>query len=288
MRERGMVSTMQTPKLRYTGAVLLAFVLALPASALASHQPSHVGAPGGTAAITENNDSDGVPNNIPDEGDNQHPSGKDRSVENGGSGDQGRSSSTPDQNGRGPERDTGGTDKPNGPGGADIIDQDRNNGCGNDDDFDDDNEGLCGKVKNASAFPENGKPSDKAERDENPKPQEQEKGNLGGEDQTPPLGVAAGQAGGSQPGAGAGAAVVTPVVGQPGAPPSGQVLGEVIVQGMSGGNVLPVRQGRNASAGALATTGAGFAAVVLLAVGLIAAGTVFAHSGRGKGRSAQR
>jgi hypothetical protein len=277
MGERGIVSTMQTRNLRYAGAALLAFVLALPASALASHQPNHVGAPGGTAAITENNDSDGVPNNIPDEGDNQHPSGKDRSVENGGSGDQGRSSSTPDQNGRGPERDNGGTDKPNGPGGADIIDQDRNNGCGNDDDFDDDNEGLCGKVKNRSTLPENGKPGDKEERDEDVKPQE-----------TPPLGIAAGQPGGSQPGAGAAVGGVAPVAGQPGAPPSGQVLGEVIVQGVSAGNVLPVTQERNASAGALATTGAGFAAVLLLGVGLLVAGTVLAHAGRGRGRTAER
>ena len=96
-------------------------------------------------AYTEDNDADGVANNVPDEGDNAHPSGNDRSVEPGGSGNQGNSESTPDQNGNGPERDHEGTDKPNGPGGVDKEDQDGNNGCGNDDDFEDDNEGWCGK-----------------------------------------------------------------------------------------------------------------------------------------------
>ncbi|MEA2498332.1 MAG: hypothetical protein QOH26_737 [Actinomycetota bacterium] len=96
-------------------------------------------------AFTEDNDADGVVNNVPDEGDNAHPSGNDRSVEPGGSGNQGNAESTPDQNGHGPERDYEGTDKPNGAGGVDKNDQDGNNGCGNDDDFEDDNEGWCGK-----------------------------------------------------------------------------------------------------------------------------------------------
>ena len=100
-----------------------------------------------STSYTEDNDSgDGnTPNNVSDDGDNRHPSGKDRSVENGGSGTQGKSESTPDQDGHGPERDYNGTDKPNGPGGIDVADQDGNNGCGNDDDFEDDNEGWCGK-----------------------------------------------------------------------------------------------------------------------------------------------
>ena len=81
-----------------------------------------------------------------DEGDNRHPSGKDRSVENGGSGNQGRSESNPDDS-KGPMRYEGvqGDDKPGGPGGTDLADQDGNNGCGNDDDFDDDNNGFCGR-----------------------------------------------------------------------------------------------------------------------------------------------
>jgi hypothetical protein len=101
-----------------------------------------------STAYTEDNDSNdgGTPNNVEDEGDNQHPSGKDRSVENGGSGTQGKSESHPDDS-KGPMRYEGdpGPDKANGPGGEDLADQDGNNGCGNDDDFDDDNNGHCGR-----------------------------------------------------------------------------------------------------------------------------------------------
>ncbi|MFN2588450.1 MAG: hypothetical protein ABR613_10095 [Actinomycetota bacterium] len=92
--------------------------------------------------------------------DNRHPSGKDRSAEPGGSGNQGKSESAPDDNvgpmrnecGASPASDPRGgcTDKPGGSGGIDLHDQDGNNGCGNDDDFDDDNNGHCGgKVKGA-------------------------------------------------------------------------------------------------------------------------------------------
>jgi len=99
-------------------------------------------------AYTEDNDTNdgGTPNNVSDDGDNRHPSGKDRSVENGKSGNQGKSESNPDDS-KGPMRYEGaqGDDKPNGPGGTDLADQDGNNGCGNDDDFDDDNNGWCGK-----------------------------------------------------------------------------------------------------------------------------------------------
>lgn len=103
----------------------------------------------GNTAYTEDNDTNdgGTKNNVADEGDNQHPSGKDRSVENGKSGNQGNSESDPDDDGRGPDRSNGGPDKPNGSGGEDLADQDGNNGCGNDDDFEDDNEGWCGKPK---------------------------------------------------------------------------------------------------------------------------------------------
>ena len=81
-----------------------------------------------------------------DDGDNAHPSGKDRSVENGGSANQGKSESNADDS-KGPMRYEGGQgdDKPQGPGGTDRDDQDGNNGCGNDDDFDDDSNGWCGK-----------------------------------------------------------------------------------------------------------------------------------------------
>jgi hypothetical protein len=100
--------------------------------------------------VTEDNDSDGVPNNVPDDGDNRHPSGRDRSIENGNSGNQGNSPSDPDG------MSNGGADKPGGTGGIDQMDQDGNNGCGNDDDFEDDNNGLClgQKPEESSTAPE--------------------------------------------------------------------------------------------------------------------------------------
>ena len=107
-----------------------------------------------STAYTEDNDTNdgGTPNNVSDDGDNAHPSGKDRSVESGNSGNQGKSESNPDDS-KGPMRYEGalGDDKPNGPGGTDLADQDGNNGCGNDDDFDDDNNGWCGKPKPSPA-----------------------------------------------------------------------------------------------------------------------------------------
>lgn len=138
-------------------ALCLAALLALSPASLAHHKDGHDGGssqvsgggdkdndgdadndPGTT--YTEDNDTNdgGTPNNQPDEGDNQHPSGKDKSVENGKSGNQGKSESDPDGD------SNGGPDKPNGSGGEDLADQDGNNGCGNDDDFEDDNNGNCG------------------------------------------------------------------------------------------------------------------------------------------------
>jgi hypothetical protein len=114
--------------------------------------------------------------------DNQHPSGKDRSAENGGSGNQGKSESAPDDNvgpmrnecGASPASDPRGgcTDKPGGSGGMDLLDQDGNNGCGNDDDFDDDNNGHCGgKVEETppvSPTPPPGSPTPPPGKPENP------------------------------------------------------------------------------------------------------------------------
>ena len=99
-----------------------------------------------TSYDEDNDTNDGTANNVEDDGDDAHPSGKDRSVESGGSGTQGKSESNPDDS-KGPQRYEGarGDDKANGPGGTDLADQDGNNGCGNDDDFDDDNNGHCGK-----------------------------------------------------------------------------------------------------------------------------------------------
>ena len=100
---------------------------------------------------TEDNDSDGVDNDE-DTTASSHPSGNDKYIENGGSGNQGRSESNPDDS-KGPMRYEGalGDDKPNGPGGTDIYDQDGNNGCGNDQDFGDDNNGWCGKPTEVEA-----------------------------------------------------------------------------------------------------------------------------------------
>jgi hypothetical protein len=99
-----------------------------------------------SSTVTEDTDTNdgGTPNNVADDGDNRHPSGRDRSVESGGSGNQGNAMHDPDDDGHGPDRSNGGIDQPDGSGGIDRADQDGNNGCGNDDDFEDDNEGWCG------------------------------------------------------------------------------------------------------------------------------------------------
>ena len=138
-------------------AVMFLVLLVIAAPSWAHHKGSHSngggksGNKGKSAASgwTEDNDTNdnGTPNNLPDDGDNAHPSGKDKSVEHGNSGNQGNSTSDPDDDGHGPDRSNGGPDKPNGTGGVDLADQDGNNGCGNDDDFEDDNEGWCGKPK---------------------------------------------------------------------------------------------------------------------------------------------
>jgi hypothetical protein len=133
-----------------TGFVALLSLLLLTNPAFAHHKDGHDKGGKSTtdtdSGYTEDNDTNdgGTKNNVADEGDNKHPSGKDRSVENGSSGNQGNSTSDPDDDGRGPDRSNGGPDKPNGSGGDDLADQDGNNGCGNDDDFEDDNEGWCG------------------------------------------------------------------------------------------------------------------------------------------------
>src|SRR4051794_37336341 len=138
-----------------TSTLALAFTFALAIAPAAAGADPGGGAHGGqsarhddpSASVTEDTDTNdgGTPNNVADSGDNQHPSGKDRSVEHGGSGNQGNTSADPDDDGHGPDRSNGGPDVPGGSGGVDKADQDRNNGCGNDDDFEDDNEGWCGR-----------------------------------------------------------------------------------------------------------------------------------------------
>ena len=142
-----------------TGFAALLALLLISNPAFAHHKDGHDkgGKPDSSttedSTTTEDNDKNDndTPNNVADEGDNKHPSGKDRSVENGGSGNQGKSESDPDGD------ENGGPDKPGGAGGDDLADQDGNNGCGNDDDFEDDNNGNCGgkdKVKGQETKPE--------------------------------------------------------------------------------------------------------------------------------------
>ena len=102
-------------------------------------------------------DDDSIADTTPTDADadNAHPSGNDRHEDKGA---QGHSTSAPDENGSGPERDYEGTDKSytvtaDGLGGVDKEDQDGNNGCGNDDDFEDDNEGLCLGRQKATTTP---------------------------------------------------------------------------------------------------------------------------------------
>jgi hypothetical protein len=97
-------------------------------------------------------------------GTSQHPSGKDRTVEPGGSGTQGKAPSDPDGDAN------GGPDKPGLAGGVDTTDQDGNNGCGNDQDFEDDNNGLCGPHANVGG-------TDQGDDEED---EEEDEGEVGG------------------------------------------------------------------------------------------------------------
>lgn len=129
-------------------ALVAVFLLAAPAGA--HHSTDHDGGEPSAADAHRANDSkpeDGGGNKAEtsDDGEkpfdaepNDHPSGKDKSEEPGGSTTQGKSQSDPDG------LANGGADKPGGSGGFDD-DKDGNNGCGNDDDFEDDNNGWCGK-----------------------------------------------------------------------------------------------------------------------------------------------
>jgi len=196
------LTTPRKAALSTIGALALVGALFTPAAAAKGGKDAAPGqakkdAPA-AATWTEDNDTNdgGTPNNVADSGDNRHPSGKDRSVEHGKSGNQGKATSDPDNNGKGPERNSGGADKPNGKGGIDKADQDGNNGCGNDDDFEDDNEGWCGRKPKADkpAKPSTekpGKPAGEKPKTENPgkpakpapeKPKAENPGKPGGAD----------------------------------------------------------------------------------------------------------
>lgn len=96
-----------------------------------------------TYADQPNNTPVPVSTDIIDANPSDHPSGKDRNVEPGNSGTQGKSESNPDKDG---------VDKPYPADGQEARsqgrnDNDGNNGCGNDNDFSDDNNGNCGGKK---------------------------------------------------------------------------------------------------------------------------------------------
>ncbi len=157
---------METRKLTLSVAVLtvisaiFALMVLTIVPAYAHHKDGHDNGGGKNESTEQTSDHDGDADSDPNTAqedshadepdatpsDNRHPSGKDRSGESGGSGNQGKAESNPDDS-KGPMRYEGGLgdDKPGGPGGTDRDDQDGNNGCGNDDDFDDDNNGHCGK-----------------------------------------------------------------------------------------------------------------------------------------------
>jgi hypothetical protein len=230
-----------------------------------------------STAFTEDTDSDGVANNIADEGDNAHPSGKDRSVENGSSGNQGKAESKPDQNGKGPERDNRGTDKANGPGGADIHDQDGNNGCGNDDDFDDDNEGWCGGKNKGDNPPKDNPPKDNPPKDNPPKdnppkdnpPKDNPPGN------TPPGSTPPGS---TPPGS---TPPSTTVVGST-TPATEAVLGVIVTRGREEGAVLGAEAVRDQ---ALAFTGTSVAPLLGVGFVLLATGVALTLEGRRRARA---
>lgn len=138
---------MRTSSTRRLGVISIAALFALAFSFATPAMATGKGHTSSGTTVTEDNDTNdgGTPNNVPDAGDNRHPSGKDRSVEHGGSANQGNSTSDPDG------ASNGGPDKPGGSGGVDKADQDGNNGCGNDDDFEDDNNGNCGGLHKANS-----------------------------------------------------------------------------------------------------------------------------------------
>ena len=287
---------------RRTGAVAstsLALLFALSGTAFAGeksqgdeHRKDRTAA---AATVTEDNDTidegtaeggEPVPNNVADSGDNMHPSGNDRSVEPGGSGNQGNSTSEPDQDGHGPERDNGGLDKPGGPGGADTSDQDGNNGCGNDDDFEDDNEGLCGSKRPVKTPPpvvggtdEEVCPEGTTMPSGGTAPQDCEKPETTPETTVTPIDTVTPTA------------TVTPVVlaeqlqngtvaTVEAAAPAAQVLGVVVERPAAGGTAV---LGATATrAAALARTGLGTGVLVILALGLLVVGFALVRTPKGE------
>jgi hypothetical protein len=238
-------------------AVSVVALLAFAAPALAHHKDGHdKGKSSNNSSSSSDHDGDGNsdqgtatedtdtndpdPENKADAGDNKHPSGKDRSVENSPSSNpnNGKSESDPDGN------SNGGKDKPGGSGGNDLADQDGNNGCGNDDDFEDDNNGNCGGKKKQPQPTVHGKGNDRQDDD----------AVLGDVISKPPVSPTVG------------------VVISPAAPagPAADVLG---VRMQRGPRVAPaVVRGARVRGKVLPFTGSDPMSFVLIALGLVASG----------------
>jgi len=271
---------MTTPELLRRAAAPLAaaaLVLAMgaPAGAAGAAGAEDPGPRSGVAAAEAREaDTPSSEPNVADEGDDAHPSGRDRSVEPGRSGDQGRAAYEPDQDGHGPERDHGGLDQPGGPGGVDLDDQDGNNGCGNDDDFEDDNEGLC-RGREGAPGQEDDLDGEVVDGGEDRQPVEELPGtgdDVDGED------VAGDDLveGAPQAPAPSGTAVLGDVVTRP-ATAEAEVLGVSVTRPLG---ALAADTEADASAGTLPRTGAGLLALAGFGVSLAGIGAVVSRLAR--------
>ena len=259
---------------------LSALILVLGATpGLAHHKPGHDGGPkkdkNSSSGVTEDNDSNdgGTPNNVVDDGDNEHPSGKDRSEENGNSGNQGNSPSDPDGD------SNGGPDKPDGSGGVDLADQDGNNGCGNDDDFEDDNNGNCGKPKDEDVEAATDGCADDAAMSEEEVCDDQVAGSTDASSLPPHLDEGSDVIG-SNPVAGAPATTVSAPVAN-GAEEMADVLGEAITRDVVPATGIAPQVGGEVAAGSaapaersatMAFTGADILTLLTLGLGLFVTG----------------
>jgi len=274
-----------TPRALVAAATLLAALVAGASPALAGG-----GGRVDAQVVTEDTDTnDGdTPDDVADDGDNEHPSGRDRSVEHGRSDTQGRAKADPDDDRRGPDRSNGGVDQPDGDGGEDLADQDGNNGCGNDDDFEDDNEGWCGRPPHAG--PDADAPEDDVEGDVH------EDDDDADEDVVAPGGDADGDVKGEmddrdQP---APVAPVAPIVKDevlgvvveaPQAdravaqPVEAEVLGSSVTRSL-GALGAAQQVGDDGITGELPRTGAGLAALALFGLSVTGVGAVVARIGR--------
>jgi hypothetical protein len=245
-------------------AAVFALLLATSIPAAAHHKDGH---DQGSSKTNDERDVTATSTEPDDDDDNRHPSGKDRETNNGSTDDtQGKSTSTPDQNGSGPERDYEGTDKPGGAGGMDKDDQDGNNGCGNDDDFEDDNEGWCG------GKPKPDKSKDEVESSNTEKPCDKDDNMANGVQSCDEPKAPADEPDEPKDEVDVGV-IEAPVV------PAPDVLG-LRVRGDDRAAVAPAVRGQRVRGGVLPFTGGDVLGFVFLALGLVAAGYVMLRTRR--------